>query len=603
MQTVAERHGVEYDRHFCFANEEILHLEGYGNSRFAGMAYGAALVLALLIGVMSVVVISNAFRLSAGERIRHFGLLKSVGATKNHIFRIILNEGLMLSAIGIPAGILAGLGLEAAALAGANQMIEPFAQTAGSGFSFNFTATPITIVLTAVFALATVMASAYFPARQAAKIAAIDAIRLSGEVKVKEKQARVNPLVAKLFGFEGALAVKSLKRSGRAYRATVVSLTVSVVLFIACGEFAYSFMKTMDTAYPDVNMTAGVTYFSFDRIMPYEQIKRITEKFEEYESAVVRFQGRDTVDYKTALPEGMLTEDFIKYAYEGRVDGYSGNVAVEFVIVDDATHEEFRKQAGVAPGEPILLNKVRRYYSGDITREYVPFHFKPMTLNVRGSDGSEREVTLRGEARELPASLLSGFQSLLILLPRADMNPVYWYIDVPDSAGFTAYAAGVLAEEIPEGSAITDAYDVAGQIAAQMTMVKLVLIFIYGFVGLLTLIGLTNVISVISANTRLRSREFAVLQSAGMTRDGLKRMLNLESLLYAAKSLAYGLTIGAAAAVLLYKIFSQAVDYDFVFPWLNAAECVAGVFAVTWVTMRYASSRLRVGSIVDAIRE
>ncbi|GHU87444.1 hypothetical protein FACS1894202_01730 [Clostridia bacterium] len=600
LRTIAERHGIEYDLHFCFANEEILNLEGYGNSRFTDMAYGVAIVLALLIGIISVVVISNAFKLSAGERIRQFGLLKSVGATKNHIFHIVLNEGLILSAIAIPAGIFAGFGLELATLSGVNRMIESFAQTAGNGFKF--TATPITIVLTALFAFATVIVSAYFPARKAAKIAAIDAIRQSGEIKVKAKQLRANPLIAKLFGYEGTLAVKSLKRSGRAYRATVVSLTVSIVLFIACGEFSYSFMKTVDIRYPDMNMTAGVTVVSQNNAIPYEQAKRITENFEDYDGAAVRFQGRERGDYKTVLPEEALTEDYKRYALEGYAGEHSDSVAVEFVVVDDVTYEELRKQARVAPGEPILLNKVRKNYSGEMTREYVPFNFKAMTITVKGSDGTEREVALGGEARELPSSLLNGFQGLLILLPQTDVNSVYWYIDVPDSAGFTKYAVGLLSEEITEGSAITDAYDVAGEKAMQIAIAKLVSVFIYGFVGLLTLIGLTNVISVISANMRLRSREFAALQSVGMTRGGLKRMLNLESLLYAAKSLVYGLAIGTGVAVLMYKIFSQAENFDFVFPWLNAVECIVGVFAITWVTMRYAASRLKGKSIVDAIR-
>jgi ABC-type antimicrobial peptide transport system permease subunit len=79
-------------------------------------------------------------------------------------------------------------------------------------------------------------------------------------------------------------------------------------------------------------------------------------------------------------------------------------------------------------------------------------------------------------------------------------------------------------------------------------------------------------------------------------------MLNFECALYAARSLGYGLAIGTAAALSIYLIFSQAEQYDFVFPWVNALISIIGVFAVSWITMRFSASRLRGGSVIDAIR-
>jgi putative ABC transport system permease protein len=130
----------------------------------------------------------------------------------------------------------------------------------------------------------------------------------------------------------------------------------------------------------------------------------------------------------------------------------------------------------------------------------------------------------------------------------------------------------------------------------------MVMVFIYGFVGMLTLIGLTNVISTVSANVRSRSREFAVLKSVGMTRGGLRRMLRLESVLCSAKALIIGVPLGAAATLLIYKIIEQSVDFPYIFPWVALFECVAGVFAVTWAATRFASGGARDRSIAEAIR-
>jgi putative ABC transport system permease protein len=133
-------------------------------------------------------------------------------------------------------------------------------------------------------------------------------------------------------------------------------------------------------------------------------------------------------------------------------------------------------------------------------------------------------------------------------------------------------------------------------------MVKVIMFFVYGFVGMLTLIALTNVISTISANVRARSGEFAVLESVGMTKRGLWRMLNLESILCSVRSLLFGVPLGIVGAYAAYRAMGLQAEVVFSFPWLAVCECALGVFVITWVTMRYAANRLRGGSIVDAIR-
>jgi len=127
-------------------------------------------------------------------------------------------------------------------------------------------------------------------------------------------------------------------------------------------------------------------------------------------------------------------------------------------------------------------------------------------------------------------------------------------------------------------------------------------IFVYSFIVILTLIGLTSVISTISTNVRMRSREFAVLQSVGMTYGGLKHMLNLESIMCSAKSLLWGLPIAISLTYLIHLPISSTFPITYQLPWLAIIQCVAGVFAITWVTMRFSVSRLRNENIVESIR-
>ena len=140
------------------------------------------------------------------------------------------------------------------------------------------------------------------------------------------------------------------------------------------------------------------------------------------------------------------------------------------------------------------------------------------------------------------------------------------------------------------------------ELEAMQSISRLIMVFIYGFVAMLTLIGLTNVISTISTNVRSRSREFAILRSVGMTDGGLFRMLNLESILGSAKSILWGVPLGIAGSYLVYLALELPAEYAYAIPWLSVLQCVIAVFIITWIVMRYSASRLRSGSIVERIR-
>jgi putative ABC transport system permease protein len=220
------------------------------------------------------------------------------------------------------------------------------------------------------------------------------------------------------------------------------------------------------------------------------------------------------------------------------------------------------------------------------------------------------DVTLHGELREVPEELLHGFtgarSELTVIVPK--LNAIYynWFANPADTDGFIEYADAVLNESIPKNGDVEmfiSVTDVRVATDAIRNIINLIKVFIYGFVGMLTLIGLTNVISAISTNVRSRSREFAVLRSVGMTQKGLNRMLNLESVLCSAKSLIIGLPLGGGASFLIYRFMMFSMGFDYHFPWFAIVYCILGVFVITWVTMRYSIVHIRGGSIVEKIRK
>ncbi|MCL2199915.1 MAG: ABC transporter permease [Defluviitaleaceae bacterium] len=597
--------------------------------------YGAGGILSVLIVIVSVVVVSNAFRVSAGERMSQFGLLKSVGATKKQIAQTVIYEGIFLSAVGIPAGLVLGMLVQVMGVAIANHMLTDLNALQDGDYTlvFGFVFAWQAVIVSSVLSFFTVLLSAWLPARRAAKTAAIDAIRGEGEVKIKARRFRGGFFVRKIFGFEGELAAKSLKRSRRNFRATVISLTVGIVLYIGASSFGSQFFRMTNLVFGHIEADVmahfiGSRSFSFDdegnmielRYMALtpQNADQITAGMSEFspDTSVIGVGG-NAWRYMINNDDLRFTPDFQEYMdrqewsmRQGMIRGYFD---VTLLTVDAATYAEMARRAGVPLGSNILVNHARSQPINGNWTEFTPHVFTGQTLQMHTHDGEIVYLPLHGQisGTNVPHEISHTQRSyLMVIVPEVDATFYFWMVQTDDVHGFEAYWRDFLFDILPP-----QPYDLAAtpgfnagvfnahaEYDAMRSLFHLIMTAIYGFVGMLILIGLTNVISTISTNIRSRSREFAVLQSAGMTTDGLKRMLNLESILCSAKALVFGLPLGVGVSFLFYMAIMESVAFPFEFPWIPIAQSIVAVFAITWITMRFAVSRLKGGSIVEKIR-
>ena len=127
-------------------------------------------------------------------------------------------------------------------------------------------------------------------------------------------------------------------------------------------------------------------------------------------------------------------------------------------------------------------------------------------------------------------------------------------------------------------------------------------IFAYGFIIVISLIGVTNIFNTITTNMRLRSKEFAMLKSIGMTKREFNRMIRLESLFYGIKSLIIGIPLGLLAGLGIFKAFSMNLATDFVVPYTAILISIVFVFAVVWLIMRFSISKVQKQNIIETIR-
>ena len=214
------------------------------DSNIKTMLYGFAAILIAIVIFGSIALIYNSFSISVNERIKQFGLLSSVGATKKQLMRSILFEASALCVIGLPVGVLSGIGgIWVTFYCIRDQLQLIFSRNGGVRLDCHVSWIAVSIAV--LLGFLTVMISAYRPARRALKMSVIDAIRQTKEITIKPGKVKTSKLTYRLFGFEGMVASKNFKRNKKRYRATVFSLFVSIVLFISTSSFCEYFTSTV----------------------------------------------------------------------------------------------------------------------------------------------------------------------------------------------------------------------------------------------------------------------------------------------------------------------------------------------------------------------
>lgn len=212
---------------------------------------------------------------------------------------------------------------------------------------------------------------------------------------------------------------------------------------------------------------------------------------------------------------------------------------------------------------------------------------------------------------DMPAGLFyPNTNPVRLLVPDAQVREYSWYCAPSDISGFIQYSNNILKEQFPgnEASSYMEegfhvrVYKIDDYMKVMNIAIALVSVFMYSFTALLLLIGLTNVISTLSTNIRMRSREFAVLKSVGMTPEGLKRMLTYECILCTVKALFYGLPIGIAVTYLINLPVRSMLPIPYEIPWPAILLCILAVFLITFSITRYAAHKLENQNLIETIR-
>ena len=585
------------DNATCNVHDGLMYY--YGVSRYSNINKTISSLLTIvltLLSVGSIIVIYNSFAISTMERKKSFGLYSSLGATPKQIKYTVFFEAFLVGLIGIVLGVLgAFLGIYILV-----QVLNSLLAVSLGG-NLVFTVNPYYLLLPILFMILVVYISAFIPAKRSGKVTAIEMIRENDEIKIPRKNVKTPKWVRKIFGMEGEIALKNMKRNKRKYRVTLLSLFISIVLFISFSTYLqYGLSITDLSTLPNYDI-----FVSSREKEPIEQIQAnsLIDKAYSYRLSAV---------YYEMLDESYYQKDYFaylnSYVYEDNM------ITMSAIILEDQDFKEIAEALHVSSDQVLFLNDLS--YVNYQEDQRMSYHTKMFEKDLDSLNLCSRNVCQNIPITFVPehsifknlpydqfgANLFMS-ESLALesgLFKNLDEDSNY-YLAILSDQYEKLYQE--IHEEYKNDSSVT--YEAPMIYYEQEKNSILALkILMYGFITLVVLTGVTSVFNTIYTSIHLRRKEFAMLRSVGLSPKGFQKMIFFESLFFGLKSLLYALPV---SFVFIFLI-SRSMGYSFQFgevliPWKAIFIAIVGVFIVVILTMNYSTRKIKKENILNSLRD
>lgn len=586
--------------------------------------FTVAAVVALIIILTSVYCIKNSFNISITEKIRQYGMLSSVGATKRQIKNSVKTEAAMLGVVGIPVGTMSGI------LASLILVKVVNALSAGwLNFALSFHTSLPALILAVILSIATIYFSATGSARRAAKVTPLEAIRNTKEIKIKSAKLKTPAIIGRIWGIGGVISYKNIKRNNKKYRTTVTSIVICSVTFIVISYFM-SMAFSMAGMYVSTDYNIGIYMsYKYKKDIDIEKLTKLVSGIEGVDDYLV---GAG-YDFDVDNPE--YTKEYGEYCRQLYDESEDVSQMFLITVLDDKSYDKYASDAGIknAAAGAILVNKgtfavynensskyvkkemeLYKYKAGDTIKcGYNVYDDAPSDDNAAEGDtesstddnnavegdtesGTEDnsgyvdeetinngvrktvDVTIAGVTDKLPIGYNEGYSDTTLLFMNQKGFESLWADGKSGNelkTGYATYSAYVVAENAddyqdtfeketegnPEYSQISFyVSNLDKHMRDEKSFITLLGVFAYGLIVVIALIGITNIINTLSTGMELRSREFATLRSIGMTDKQFAGMVRLESVFISVKALVIGVPLGILISYLLCVMMNRMDD-------------------------------------------
>lgn len=612
--------------------------------------FTVAAVVALIIILTSVYCIKNSFNISITEKIRQYGMLASVGATRRQIKSSVKTEAAMLGVVGIPVGTMSGILASLILVKVVNALSAGWLNVA---LSFH-TSLPA-LILAVILSIATIYFSATGSARRAAKVTPLEAIRNTKEIKIKSAKLKTPAIIGRIWGIGGVISYKNIKRNNKKYRTTVTSIVICSVTFIVISYFMSMAFSVVGMSYASADYNIGIN-MSCKKDIDIEKFSKLLSGIEGAEDYLV---GAG-YDFDVDKPE--YTKEYGEYCRQLYDDSEDVSQMFLITVFDDKSYDKYASDAGIknAAAGAILVNKctfdvynensskyvkkemeLYKYKAGDtIECGYNVYDDASSDDNaVEGGTESSTEdnsgyvdeetinngvrktvdVTIAGVTDKVPIGY-KGYSNTLLFMNQKGFESLWGDGKNGNEIkpGYASYLAYVVAENAdeyqdtfeketegnPEYSQISFyVSNLDKQMRDEKSLFTLLGVFAYGLIVVIALIGITNIINTLSTGMELRSREFATLRSIGMTDKQFVGMVRLESVFISVKALVIGVPLGILISYLLCVMMNRmddAIIYEP--PYKAIILCILVVIMLIYAIMKLSMTKLRHNNIIETIK-
>lgn len=606
--------------HSYYINNSLIKYEAFYDSSVA-FAYNMAAVVMVIIIITSAVCISNSFAISINQKTKQYGMLASIGATPRQIRKNVFFEAAFMGVIGIVAGIGGGLSASYILVVLSNKMlIDTFEM------SIVYAPSLLGVLLSIVLAIVTIVLSALVPAIRASRMSPIMAINHSEDIKIKSKSLKTPKLIGKVWGEGGVLAYKNMKRNKRKYRVITISIALSVSTFIAL----YGFMSLL---------TESVNRYANDKIdlrvyMSSYKSMSVDEANKKVSNIVNRINNETNItDFTFARGFYASLKDEPKYSSDYKeVNKYEAGLAenngyyISIISLGNEEYGKYIKKLGIsketAQSGGILVDNTYQYINngndikyfniydgykaGDVLTYRIDTSNSSKSLdNSKSSDDTTLyDIRIVALSNERPFGYDNAYTSYGYLIVSDDyMNRIDTKntdstllninCDDPDKA------QDILVNEFNIGQNYI--FNAAQERRNDEKLILTMKIFLYGFIAIVSLIGITNIFNTVTTGMELRGKEFAMLQSIGMTKKEFDKMIRLESVFYGSKALIIGVVSGTILSYVIY-ISAGESQLKYTLPLLAIVMSVIVVIILLLGIMKYSIAQIRKQNIIETIR-
>lgn len=606
--------------HSYYINNSLIKYEAFYDSSVA-FVYNMAAVVMVIIIITSAVCISNSFAISINQKTKQYGMLASIGATPRQIRKNVFFEAAFMGVIGIIAGIGGGLSASYILVVLSNKMlIDTFEM------SIVYAPSLLGVLLSIVLAIVTIVLSALVPAIRASRMSPIMAINHSEDIKIKSKSLKTPKLIGKVWGEGGVLAYKNMKRNKRKYRVITISIALSVSTFIAL----YGFMSLL---------TESVNRYANDKIdlrvyMSSYKSMSVDEANKKVSNIVNRINNETNItDFTFARGFYASLKDEPKYSSDYKeVNKYEAGLAenngyyISIISLGNEEYGKYIKKLGIsketAQSGGILVDNTYQYINngndikyfniydgykaGDVLTYRIDTSNSSKSLdNSKSSDDTTLyDIRIVALSNERPFGYDNAYTSYGYLIVSDDyMNRIDTKntdstllninCDDPDKA------QDILVNEFNIGQNYI--FNAAQERRNDEKLILTMKIFLYGFIAIVSLIGITNIFNTVTTGMELRGKEFAMLQSIGMTKKEFDKMIRLESVFYGSKALIIGVVSGTILSYVIY-ISAGESQLKYTLPLLAIVMSVIVVIILLLGIMKYSIAQIRKQNIIETIR-